>query len=79
MKMLCAFHGETEGRLTENGAVCASCARKALKPVFTPTFRVLDDGNSIKCLRCGLVSWDPMDVLHRYCGECGYHPDIEAS
>ncbi len=33
---------------------------------------VVNDTNRdfILCLRCGLVSWHPEDVAHRYCGRC---------
>jgi hypothetical protein len=30
----------------------------------------------IKCLRCGLVSWNVNDVANRYCGRCHrFHED----
>ncbi len=27
-------------------------------------------GDAIKCLICGMVSYNPNDVEHRYCGNC---------
>ena len=41
---------------------------------------VSDDGSRIKCLKCGMVSYHPGDVEHRYCGYCHEfhkHPMIE--
>jgi hypothetical protein len=34
--------------------------------------------NSITCPRCGLTSWHPDDVKHRYCGNCNmFHEDMK--
>ena len=33
-------------------------------------YEILEDGKAIKCLECGLTSWHPEDVRHRYCGFC---------
>lgn len=35
-----------------------------------PTYTINLDGSAITCLRCGLTSHHPMDVSHRYCGQC---------
>jgi hypothetical protein len=32
--------------------------------------------DSITCPRCGLTSFNPNDIEHRFCGQCGYHDDI---
>ena len=28
------------------------------------------DGKSIKCLNCGMTSYNPIDVRDKYCGNC---------
>lgn len=35
-------------------------------------FRIYDneEGKSIVCLKCGMVSWNPNDVKNKYCGNC---------
>lgn len=48
-------------------------------PDFPDTFEVLDIGGkaAIKCLHCGLVSYNPNDVAQKFCGKCGlFHEDI---
>ncbi len=42
--------------------------RKHAKPI--KTYEIIEDGKAIKCLNCGLTSWHPKDVQHRYCGNC---------
>ena len=37
---------------------------------ITPAYRLLEDGEAIQCLACGLVSHNPNDVVQRYCGRC---------
>jgi hypothetical protein len=38
----------------------------------------MNDGKSITCLDCGLTSWNPYDVIRRYCGVCHkFHDDKE--
>jgi hypothetical protein len=40
------------------------------------TYRLVDDGRAIECLRCGMVSYHPEDVRQRYCGHCHrFHDD----
>jgi hypothetical protein len=34
------------------------------------TFIILDGGLAIKCLICGLISYNLNDVYNRYCGYC---------
>ena len=36
------------------------------------TYELVKNGRErgIKCLCCGLTSWHPDDVSHRYCGAC---------
>jgi hypothetical protein len=34
------------------------------------TFTLVAAGRAIRCLRCGLTSWNPDDVRARYCGYC---------
>jgi len=38
---------------------------------------VLQDGHKgIECLTCGMVSFHPSDIRHRFCGNCGeFHDD----
>ena len=33
-------------------------------------FVILDGGKAIKCMTCGMTSYHPKDVEHRYCGNC---------
>ncbi len=43
------------------------------------TYKLVEssDGPAIQCLRCGLVSYHPKDVEHRYCGRCHiFHEEI---
>ena len=40
-----------------------------------PTYEIIDSGKAIHCLICGMTSYSPMDVLHRFCGRCHrFHP-----
>lgn len=40
-------------------------------PLETPTtYEIVENGQAIKCLRCGRTSWSPKDVQYRYCGGC---------
>jgi hypothetical protein len=42
-------------------------------------YTISPDGGSITCHRCGLTSYHPMDVAHRYCGGCHrFHTDAAA-
>ena len=39
------------------------------------TFEIIDTdqavgGQALKCLKCGMVSYNPNDVKQRYCGKC---------
>lgn len=31
---------------------------------------IAKDGKSIKCLKCGMTSCNPLDVQEKYCGHC---------
>jgi len=43
-----------------------------------PTYVIGDHGKSIICLDCGNTSWNPFDVIRRYCGYCReFHDDKE--
>jgi hypothetical protein len=36
----------------------------------------LDDEDGIRCLYCGLISYNPNDIAHHYCGNCHvWHDD----
>jgi ribosomal protein L37E len=36
-----------------------------------------NDSTGIKCLTCGLTSWNHNDVQYKYCGNCHkFHNDI---
>lgn len=37
------------------------------------TYEIINEGRAIKCLECGLTSYNMHDVQQRYCGKCGYH------
>ncbi len=42
----------------------------------TKTYEILEEGRAIKCLVCGLTSWHPKDIAHRYCDNCSqFHDD----
>lgn len=41
------------------------------------TYEILNNGHSIKCLKCNLTSHHPDDVKELYCGNCKhFHGDI---
>jgi hypothetical protein len=41
------------------------------------THEILYNGRAIRCLRCGLVSFNLNDVLQRYCGNCHvFHDEV---
>ena len=44
---------------------------------MTLTYEIGNDGNSIKCLDCGMRSYHPIDVSERYCGNCHEFHDIK--
>jgi hypothetical protein len=33
-------------------------------------FLMVENGEAIMCLKCGMVSFNPNDVAQRYCGAC---------
>ncbi|HEV8189489.1 MAG TPA: hypothetical protein VGP83_17170 [Pyrinomonadaceae bacterium] len=38
----------------------------------------LEGSPRIKCPHCGMISYHPQDIAHRYCGNCHrFHDDIE--
>ena len=37
------------------------------------TYIILFDGQAIKCLICGLISYNPNDVKYKYCGYCYFY------
>lgn len=40
------------------------------------TYEIMNNGAAIKCSMCGLTSYHPDDVKHRYCGNCHlFHDD----
>lgn len=41
------------------------------------TYEIVEGGRAIKCLLCGLTSYHPKDVEHRFCGKCDlFHEDL---
>ena len=34
------------------------------------TYEILHNGQAIKCLFCGLISYNLNDINNRYCGHC---------
>jgi hypothetical protein len=43
-----------------------------------PTYVIMNGGKSITCFDCGLTSWNPYDVIRRYCGVCHkFHDEKE--
>jgi hypothetical protein len=41
-------------------------------------YTLVEDGQAIKCHTCGLTSWHPEDVRHRFCGKCHVFHEDEA-
>ena len=40
------------------------------------TYEIVEGGLAIRCLCCGMTSYNPNDIKFRYCGRCGiYHED----
>lgn len=38
------------------------------------TYKILDEGNAIECLKCGKISHNSNDVTNLWCGHCKrYH------
>jgi hypothetical protein len=47
--------------------------------VSEPNYTISADGKAITCHRCGMVSYHPMDVATRYCGNCHvFHAALQA-
>ncbi len=40
-------------------------------------YEISEDGKSIKCLICGLTSYNPNDVENRYCANCNVFHDLK--
>jgi hypothetical protein len=38
--------------------------------MITKTYEISANGDSIKCLECGMTSWSRGDVENLYCGNC---------
>ena len=46
--------------------------------MIIPTYVIGAYGKNITCLDCGNTSWNPYDVIRRYCGVCReFHDDKE--
>ena len=43
------------------------------------TYTILNNGRAITCRICGLTSYNPHDVEHRYCGKCHIVHDEQLS
>ena len=42
----------------------------------TGRYLIVEDGKAIKCLTCGMTSWNPNDVKERHGGKCHvFHDD----
>ena len=42
-----------------------------------PTYHIVHDGTAIRCLICGMVSYNNNDVREKYCGNCHqFHDDL---
>lgn len=45
-------------------------------PMSEPTYTIAADGSAITCHKCGMTSYNPNDVAHRYCDMCKrFHAD----
>jgi hypothetical protein len=79
-------HTLKKGEMDEGGFGCfnadlvrymphhATCAKVALFRKCDQKFEFLTNPvtrqEGIRCMTCGLVSWNPEDVAERYCGNC---------
>jgi hypothetical protein len=43
------------------------------------TYEIVEEGQAIKCLVCGLTSWHPQDVEYRFCGKCDRFHDAPSA
>ena len=41
------------------------------------TFEILYSGLAIKCLICHLISYNPKDVLNKYCNHCQIFHEVK--
>jgi len=46
---------------------------------MSESYTISADGKAITCHRCGLVSYHPMDIATKYCGNCHVFHDALAS
>lgn len=46
---------------------------------MAPTFELLARGKAIRCRLCGSVSYNPGDVVHRYCARCHIFHDTDGA
>lgn len=61
---------------THNPAGLIGLIRSYLKAIMKKTYQIAKNGESIKCLVCGLVSYNLHDVKNRYCAFCQeFHDD----
>jgi len=37
---------------------------------MSETYTISADGTAITCHRCTMTSYHPLDIFHRYCGQC---------
>ena len=41
------------------------------------TYMIICLGQAIKCLKCGMISYNEYDIENKYCGYChGYHEPL---
>lgn len=59
---------------TDPRAFLDRCGALAIRPTFT----LLDNGQAIKCFKCGLTSYNINDVRNLYCGKCKEFHDKNA-
>ncbi|MEW6304867.1 MAG: hypothetical protein AB1705_15435 [Verrucomicrobiota bacterium] len=62
------LRGVAEG--LERDALLAMAAAATEAAGAVKTYELVNDGAAIKCLRCGMTSYHPQDVAHKYCGNC---------
>lgn len=51
-------------------AIVADYEQKAITQAETKNWK---DNRSIVCPTCGLRSYHPKDIEHKFCAKCGYH------
>jgi hypothetical protein len=41
------------------------------------TYMIICLDRAIKCLKCGMISYNEYDIKHKYCGHCHEYHDLD--